>query len=163
MADWVVLRSGGRSDLESMSRRALHLSIALAALPPVAATAFALLLGSAGFLLCSLAALGGICLLVAHLVVSPLAAFVAGLEAVADPAATPAEVLAAMPSEPLGAFTLAAADAGAALHQARLDAGLALQQAASDAAEALQHAAEGTGVILHDLGGRAERARRLTA
>lgn len=163
MADCVVLQRPDRSDDESMSRRALHLSIALAALPPVVAAGFAVLLESIEFLLCSIGAMAFLCLLIAHIVVSPLAAFVAGLEAVADPSLAPAEVLAAMPAEPLGAFALAAGDAGAALQQVTLGAGLALQQAAGEAADALQHAAAGTGLVLHDLSGRADRARRLVA
>lgn len=163
MTDCVVLPQPDRSDHQSMSRRALHLSIVLAALPLVAAAGFALLLESVEFLLCSVGAMAFVCLVIAHIVVSPLAAFVAGLEAVADPSTAPAEVLAAMPAEPLGAFALAAGDAGAALQQATLGAGLALQLAAGEAAEALQHAAAGTGLALHDLSGRADRARRLVA
>ena len=63
--------------------------------------------------------------------------FVGGLEKVTDPAGAPAEVLVAMPPEPVAVLALVAADAGTVL-----------QAAASDAADALQQAGTAAGLLL---------------
>lgn len=136
-----------------MSIRAQRISFGLAVLPLVFVTLLALVLHSEEMFVVTVSALFGVYLLVAHLIVAPIASFVAGLEKVGDRNASSAAVLAAMPPEPVAVLALVATDAGHAIQQAAVEAGTAIQQAAVDAGTALGLTVDEVGAEISELPG----------
>lgn len=126
MSYYVLGKGFRRSDQGCMSIRAQRISFALAVLPFVVVTALSVAFTSAELLVLATSSMGFIFLLLAHVIVAPIASFVAGLEKIGDSVASAAEVLAAMPAEPVAVFALAASDAGSALQHAAAEAGTAL-------------------------------------
>ena len=124
-----------------MSIRAQRISFGLAVLPFVCAALISLATANPAVFVVATSFMVAVFAVVAHLIVAPIASFVGGLEKVTDPARAPAEVLVAMPPEPVAVLALVASDTGSAL-----------QQAASDAAEALQHAASSEAFLSSDSG-----------
>lgn len=146
-----------------MSIRAQRTSLGLAVLPLITVALLALILHSEELFVIAISVMLGIYLLVAHLIVAPIASFVAGLEKVADPSASPAAVLAAMPPEPVAVLALAATDAGNAIQQAAVDAGTALQQVAVHAGDALGFSTEEPSVEVSELPGSPDPQRSAAA
>lgn len=126
MSYYVLGKQGRPSDKGCMSIRAQRISFGLAVLPFVVVTALSVIFSAAELFILATSGMAFVFLLVAHLIVAPIASFVGGLEKVGDSAATAAEVLAAMPAEPVAVLALAASDAADALQQAAADAGSAL-------------------------------------
>ena len=126
MSYYVLGKRERRTDNGCMSIRAQRISFALAVLPFVVVTALSVMLASASLFVLATSTMAMVFLLVAHLIVAPIASFVGGLEKIGDTVASAAEVLAAMPAEPVAVLALAASDAGNALQQAAADASTAL-------------------------------------
>jgi hypothetical protein len=135
-----------------MSIRAQRISFGLAVLPFVVVTVLSLVLAAAELFIVATAAMAVGFLVIAHVIVSPIASFVAGLEKLGDTAASAEQILAAMPAEPVAVLALAASDAGAALHQV-----------ATDATEVLRRHPDEPYATLHELPVRSETQRSAAA